>query len=51
MANDLDTILIYRGEHFEWDYVRAVIWRLPDTGLPVPEPRVTVSVWLDQFVV
>ncbi len=46
MGNDLNSILIYRGAHVEWDYVRAVIWRLPDTGLPVPEPRVTVGVSL-----
>ena len=50
MGNDLNSILIYRGVYFEWDYVRAVIWRLPDTGLPVPEPRVTLSVWLEYLL-
>ena len=51
MGNNLTSILIYRGENIEWDYVRAVIWRLPDTGLPVPEPRVTLSVWLEVLLV
>lgn len=49
---DLNTVMVEKSTVDEWDYIRVVIWKLPETSPPTQQPRLLVNGYLSgvQFV-